>query len=98
MQLGLRVVRGPSWKWGEQDGGEGHVGSVVKPGMQISNVVLNDTVFIRWDSGQLANYCVGSDGAYDLYQFDSSAGGSYRLSDFMSFLTKSLLVPFLQLG
>jgi len=98
MQLGLRVVRGPSWKWGEQDGGEGHVGSVVKPGMQISDVVLNDTVFIRWDSGQLANYCVGSDGAYDLYQFDSSAGGSYRLSDFMSFLTKSLLVPFLQLG
>jgi len=87
MQLGLRVVRGPSWKWGEQDGGEGHVGSVVKPGMQISDVVLNDTVFIRWDSGQLANYCVGSDGAYDLYQFDSSAGGSYRLSDFMSFLT-----------
>lgn len=31
MQLvkGLRVVRGPGWKWGEQDGGEGSVGTVV---------------------------------------------------------------------
>ena len=26
---GLRVVRGPGWKWGEQDGGEGSVGTVV---------------------------------------------------------------------
>lgn len=25
---GLRVVRGPDWKWGEQDGGEGGVGTV----------------------------------------------------------------------
>ena len=26
---GLRVVRGPDWTWGDQDGGEGHVGTVV---------------------------------------------------------------------
>ncbi len=26
---GLRVVRGPDWKWGEQDGGEGGVGTVL---------------------------------------------------------------------
>lgn len=26
---GLRVVRGPNWKWGDQDGGEGGVGTVV---------------------------------------------------------------------
>jgi len=26
---GLRVVRGPNWKWGDQDGGEGSVGTVV---------------------------------------------------------------------
>ena len=26
---GLRVVRGPDWKWGDQDGGEGCVGTVV---------------------------------------------------------------------
>ena len=26
--IGARVVRGPDWKWGKQDGGEGHVGTV----------------------------------------------------------------------
>ena len=79
MQFGLRVVRGVDWKWGEQDGGEGHVGTVVKPGMQSCDVRLNDTVFVCWDSGQLANYRVGCHDAYDLYQFDNAAGGLYAL-------------------
>lgn len=26
--VGARVSRGPDWKWGKQDGGEGHVGTV----------------------------------------------------------------------
>lgn len=30
--VGLRVVRGPDWKWGNQDDGEGHVGTVVEIG------------------------------------------------------------------
>ena len=30
--VGLRVVRGPDWEWGDQDGGEGHVGTVVEVG------------------------------------------------------------------
>ena len=30
---GLRVVRGPNWKWGDQDGGEGCVGTVVSGGL-----------------------------------------------------------------
>jgi len=75
MQLGLRVVRGVSWKWDEQDGGEGHVGTVVKPGMQSCDMVLNDTVFVHWDSGQLANYRVGCDAAFDLLHFDNSSTG-----------------------
>jgi hypothetical protein len=32
MEVGLRVVRGPDWKWGTQDEGEGHVGTVVEIG------------------------------------------------------------------
>jgi len=75
MQLGLRVVRGAGWKWGEQDGGEGCVGTVVKPAQHSCDVVLNDSVFVCWDSGQLANYRVGCDGAHDLCQFDNAAGG-----------------------
>ena len=31
MLKGLRVVRGPDWKWGDQDGGKGCVGTVVPP-------------------------------------------------------------------
>ena len=30
VDVGLRVVRGPDWPWGDQDGGEGHVGTVVE--------------------------------------------------------------------
>lgn len=32
MEVGIRVVRGPDWKWGNQDDGEGHVGTVVEVG------------------------------------------------------------------
>jgi hypothetical protein len=28
--LGVRVVRGPDWKWGDQDGGDGYTGTVVE--------------------------------------------------------------------
>ena len=30
--VGSRVVRGPDWQWGDQDGGPGHVGTVVTIG------------------------------------------------------------------
>ena len=30
--LGTRVVRGQDWTWGNQDGGEGSVGTVVQVG------------------------------------------------------------------
>ena len=30
--VGSRVVRGPDWQWGDQDGGQGHVGTVVTIG------------------------------------------------------------------
>ena len=35
--VGLRVVRGPDWKWGDQDGGEGCVGTVVAGGLHNSH-------------------------------------------------------------
>ena len=30
--VGSRVVRGPDWQWADQDGGVGHVGTVVTIG------------------------------------------------------------------
>lgn len=47
--VGARVIRGPDWKWGKQDGGEGHVGTV-------RNFESPEEVVVVWDNGTAANY------------------------------------------
>ena len=37
---GLRVVRGPDWKWGDQDGGEGCVGTVVAKDINLDRMFV----------------------------------------------------------
>ena len=49
--VGLRVVRGPDWKWAEQDGGEGFVGTVVEVGKHGSPTSPDKTVVVQWDGG-----------------------------------------------
>ncbi|XP_022097091.1 E3 ubiquitin-protein ligase MIB1-like [Acanthaster planci] len=64
--VGARVVRGPDWKWGKQDGGEGHVGTV-------RSFESPEEVVVVWDNGTAANYrCAG---AYDLRIIDSAPTG-----------------------
>jgi len=77
MEVGLRVVRGPDWKWQDQDGGEGHVGTVIAIGTGENNIPIQ-TAVVQWDSGFLANYRVGFQGACDLRVFDSSPVGKCR--------------------
>ena len=75
MEVGLRVVRGPDWKWGDQDDGEGHIGTVVgifKPG---STIAPDKTVAVQWDSGYIDVYSVGYQGVYDLRLYDNAAIG-----------------------
>lgn len=43
--VGLRVVRGPDWKWGNQDDGEGHVGTVVEIG-QVSCMFIEHVYYL----------------------------------------------------
>ena len=78
MNVGVRVVRGPDWQWGDQDGGKGHIGTVVRPrGMTGGRVAFSGTVFVRWDSGKMANYRTGNDeGCHDLKIFSSANAGS----------------------
>ncbi|XP_063677273.1 E3 ubiquitin-protein ligase HERC2-like isoform X2 [Bolinopsis microptera] len=60
LKPGVRVVRGPDWKWGEQDGqppGEGCV---------ISEVATDGWVRVHWDSGQTNSYRMGKENRYDL--------------------------------
>ena len=75
MELGLRVVRGPHWKWQNQDGGEGHVGTVVEIGKPGNNSTPDKTVVVQWDSGFRTNYRIGYQGSYDLRVLDNAPAG-----------------------
>ena len=51
--VGARVCRGRDWKWGRQDSGDGHLGTV-------RSFESNEEVVIVWDNGTAANYrCCG---------------------------------------
>ncbi|XP_064642010.1 E3 ubiquitin-protein ligase MIB2-like isoform X2 [Lineus longissimus] len=75
MEVGLRCVRGPDWKWSYQDDGEGHVGTVVEIGKPGSTTSPDKTVVVQWDSGSRTNYRVGYQGSYDLRIFDNAPIG-----------------------
>ena len=69
MKVGLRVIRGPDWQWGDQDGGEGHVGTVAEV------LGSQEEVVVQWDLGGRCKYREG--GAYDLRLLDSGPAGEY---------------------
>ena len=73
--LGTRVVRGRDWKWENQDGGEGCVGTLVQTGQDKKSPFTEQLVSVQWDCGTKANYRAGVDGKYDLRVFDSSNQG-----------------------
>ncbi|XP_019848978.1 PREDICTED: E3 ubiquitin-protein ligase MIB2-like [Amphimedon queenslandica] len=82
VKIGVRVVRGPDWKWGQQDGGEGYVGTVVEvrtadttPASSEdggSSLVTPRAVLVQWDNGSRCNYRCGIDGKYDLLLYDNA--------------------------
>lgn len=51
---------------GNQDGGEGNLGTVIDLGKQGSLSSPDKTVVVQWDAGTKTNYRVGYQGAYDL--------------------------------
>ncbi|XP_062587965.1 uncharacterized protein LOC134249651 [Saccostrea cucullata] len=74
--IGIRVVRGQNWCWGDQDGGEGHLGTVVDIGLEgSSGKVPPMCAEVQWDKGYRNMYRVGYEGQYDLRIFDTSALG-----------------------
>ena len=77
--LGVRVVRGPDWKWGDQDGGEGCTGTVVEICVQNAGNVAgkspDKTVIVQWDVGARTNYRVGHQNAFDLRVIDNAPIG-----------------------
>ncbi|XP_060573525.1 E3 ubiquitin-protein ligase MIB2-like [Ruditapes philippinarum] len=65
---GVRVVRGPDWSYGDDDGGEGHVGTVTQDNE-------DDTVEVQWDMGNCGTYNTGSENKCDLRILDSAPAG-----------------------
>jgi hypothetical protein len=56
---GLRVQRGPDWRWGNQDGGLGSIGVV-------QGEERHGWATVRWPSGTENGYRVGDSGKFDL--------------------------------
>lgn len=64
---GLRVIRGPDWKLGDADGGEGHVGTIVGD-------PADGKVQVLWDSGQSSTLTLSS-GSQVLFVLDNATIG-----------------------
>eukprot|EP01084_Bolivina_argentea_P147620 258248_1 len=70
--IGDRVIRGPDWKWGDQDGGKGLEGTV-RGLRQWHPKDPRDTtteIVILWDHGLYGNYRYGYQSAYDVQVID----------------------------
>ena len=48
LKPGIRVVRGPNWSNGSEDGGAWHLGSVVE--------TSNKRITVHWDNGKKGSY------------------------------------------
>ncbi|XP_038045523.1 scavenger receptor cysteine-rich domain superfamily protein-like [Patiria miniata] len=57
--IGTRVVRGPDWQHGNQDGNPPGEGSIVTE-------LSSGNVYVLWDNGHRNIYRMGADGKYDL--------------------------------
>ncbi|XP_062614334.1 uncharacterized protein LOC134276068 [Saccostrea cucullata] len=61
--VGCIVSRGPDWKWGDQDGGEGNIGTVYR-------VKQEAVVYVKWPNGNRCNYRYGYKNKYDVLLCD----------------------------
>lgn len=62
------MVRGPNWSWRDQDGGEGHVGTV-------EHFFPSQKVQVRWDHGYANHYYTGRNNQFDLRIIDNAHVG-----------------------
>ncbi|KAK7471425.1 hypothetical protein BaRGS_00035913 [Batillaria attramentaria] len=68
MAAGVRVIRGPDWNLDDEDGGEGHVGTVVETG-------TDGKVNIVWDGGEVSICRSQGQGGHDLRVLDNATVG-----------------------
>ncbi|TMW58661.1 hypothetical protein Poli38472_010220 [Pythium oligandrum] len=73
LSVGCKVIRGPNWKWRDQDGGEGSIGTV--EGVSPWSGVEGEGMSVRWPNDSLYTYRWGADGNYDLIHVEVSEEG-----------------------
>ena len=73
LEPGLRVVRGPDWRWGEQDGGEGCLGTVAESADRTETPA--GVAVVQWDAGERYKYRCGVEGKCDLKIYDNAPTG-----------------------
>ncbi|VDI65557.1 Hypothetical predicted protein [Mytilus galloprovincialis] len=61
--VGCRVVRGHDWKYGDFDGGQGSLGTVLE-------VKDKSKVVVRWDGTNKGIFKIGYDGLFEVVLFD----------------------------
>ncbi|XP_026315369.1 E3 ubiquitin-protein ligase Ufd4 isoform X2 [Hyposmocoma kahamanoa] len=66
---GARVMRGPDWKWRDQDGPHPAMGTVTSD-------LHNGWVDVRWDHGGRNSYRMGAEGKFDLKVVSGGSTGS----------------------
>ncbi|CAL1535859.1 unnamed protein product [Lymnaea stagnalis] len=77
IRVGYRVVRGPDWRHGHEDGGEGHVGTVIDVGGPGLFKPRTGCVSVLWDSGAKMTCRAGREDAFDLRILDNAPGGVF---------------------
>jgi hypothetical protein len=68
--VGSRVVRGPAWCYGKEDGGCGQIGVVTR--VREWKSVAQGGVMVRWESGFEGYYRNGFEQQYDVVQVDEN--------------------------
>jgi hypothetical protein len=54
LSIGTKVVRGPTWRWDEQDGGDGNIGIVIDS--DPSTILSSDWVRVKWENNSINTY------------------------------------------
>uniref|UniRef100_S4RTC7 RING-type E3 ubiquitin transferase n=1 Tax=Petromyzon marinus TaxID=7757 RepID=S4RTC7_PETMA len=81
------VIRGPDWKWGNQDGGEGGKGLVLTIKGWDSTSQRN-AAQVRW-RGEINSYRLGASGKMDLQLASPTSSGRHYYPDHLSCLGDS---------
>ena len=74
IEPGLRVVRGPNWKWDDQDDGESCLGTAAEAPAG-DRAVPEGVVVVLWDAGNRCNYRCSTEGKYDFKVYDNAPTG-----------------------